>query len=272
MAAADEDARGLVERKKFVPRNCDGIEIHFRRVENFASARVVEERQITAEERGVEMSVNRGRIHRAYHFVNLFLIVYRALERAAYCNGDKRGAVGAKFLRKVVHVHFARLFGGNRDSFNILNVAEFFYRIVRLFRNVEHGRNVACSRKGLPAEVDAVHIAVGAAVGNNAPVVVAEAVGAGEKVYAVRLEIVGIEHVPIGLVRVADVYQRDVAEFCFGKPSVKFGKPRILIEGIAELVELVRHDVRCGSVELRAGVGGGKSVVLHIEKFFKFRK
>ena len=80
--------------------------------------------------------------------------------------------------------------------------------------------------------------------------VVAEAVGAGEKVYAFALEFVGIEHIPVGFIRVADIYERYAAEPRFREPVVKFGEPRLLIERVAELVETVFVNVFCGRVQL----------------------
>ena len=79
--------------------------------------------------------------------------------------------------------------------------------------------------------------------------VVPESVRAGEKIDALALELVGVEHVPIGFVGVAHIYEGHAAEPRPREPFVKFGKPGLLVERVSELVETPRVQIACGGAK-----------------------
>ena len=130
--------------------------------------------------------------------------------------------------------------GAYGADFDILNVSYFLKGVVGFCGHVQYGRAGRFCGESFSAEIYSVHISVSPAVGYDAPMVVVESEAACDKINRFAFKIIGVEHVPIGFIRVANVYERDVAKFCVSKPFVELVKLRVLVERIAELVKFAR--------------------------------
>ena len=82
------------------------------------------------------MAVNRGGICFFQDGVNRALVVDGAFESSAYRYPHQCGTGGVEFFCEVVGVHLSHLVRFDCARLDIENVAELFYRIVRLVGNV----------------------------------------------------------------------------------------------------------------------------------------
>ena len=212
------------------------IKSHFRCVHDFSRRIVGQIRKITAEQRHVEVAVDRRRFDFPDDLIDRLLIIDRPLEGAADGDGDQGGPGGIEFGAQIIGEHLPGGGGGDDPGFEILDVAKFPDRIMRFFGDVENRRERRTCRERFAPEIDAVHVSVGSAVGEHAPVVAAKTEALREKIDRGAFEFIGVEHVPLRFIGIADVDERQIGEAAVEQPAVEPGKIDLLIERIAHLM------------------------------------
>ena len=183
------------------------------------------------------MSIVRRRVDVFENRVDFVLVVDRAFERAADGDSNQSRAGRVKLTAQVGRVHLSAGQSFNNAGFHIENVAQLLNRIVRLGGNVQNRGQVGFRRQIFSTEIQAVHVAVCAAVGNEPP----PGIGGEPKRLGVEIdngafELVDVEHVPRLFIRAADADQRCVAQPRFDKPFIESFQIRFLIERVSHLI------------------------------------
>ena len=232
---AEEHAGRLIQREELVPGNREGVESHRRLVDEFAGSRVVKPRQVTAEQRDVEVAVAGRRLDLLQHAVDGALVVDRAFEGAADSDRDERRACRVQLTAEVFDVHLTGRMDADDARFDAQDIPELLHGIVRFGRNVKNRRQFGFRLERLAPEVDPVQVAVRPAVGDDAPVAAAETESSGDEVDDFALELIDVQHIPRLFVGAADADQRRIAQTGFKQPLVKSREIRLLVEGVAHL-------------------------------------
>ena len=199
---------------------------------------MLREGQVAAKERSVDVTVDGGQFGvTVQHGVQGGHVVDGSLEGRPHGIDDECRARRVELLLQFLGNHAPHGVALHQPRLQVLQVRQSHVRVVCLVAHVEYGRLSCLLLQVVGAEVDAVVVAVGAAVGDKPPFVVGiEVVERSEELDDLALEHLR-RHLPgrigkrvAGIVQVHQVDTRRIV------PLVEAAQWRYLVKGVAEIL------------------------------------